>query len=331
MNTNTNNSISSNSSSSDMLPPPPFYKNEEASGDSGNADSSAVQGPMENSDQGDVSAGMPKDTELQLVLRNAHSFQDASLPLAQRVDAFKQFAEEVKYTKSYWQNRGDERPMCGECGKKHYPPHVTKEQQAAVAAAFKQGKALGKELNRELNRPRSRPQNVTRAGCDDGTPRVKKPRAVFCENCAKWHPGGKEECNVPLCPLGCGRHHLPIVDCNTAAKRFSNIAEARKKPAATTATTMATVNRNVPEMVGIMLQELKDDHTLVRDLGDFLVHYAEKKKKSPEDEAASVVYAAFAKKQKKKTGRGSSCQKPQHHRKGPPKPDDKGEGNATHA
>lgn len=112
----------------------------------GAGSSSEVTGNTVRNASVEAPAGnVPNDAELQLVLRNAHSFQDLSLSLAERVDAFKLFEKEVMDTQTYWKNRGN-RPKCEECGKQHVPPHTTKEQQVAVGAAFKEGRRLRKEL-----------------------------------------------------------------------------------------------------------------------------------------------------------------------------------------
>ncbi|USP75572.1 hypothetical protein yc1106_02846 [Curvularia clavata] len=269
----------------------------------------------------DRSAGhVPNDIQLQLVLRNAHPLQDTSLSLDERVGAFNMLEREGQERKAQADIQD-----CQECGQKHPPPHLSKEQNVTLRSAYKEGKRLRKQFQYLASRPSQSDATMAHAG-PSAAPSAslsKKGKSVFCTRCAKWHPGGSQACRTPLCVAGCGLNHPPFEDCGEAANRFARVGARRNPPTPAPSGATATDSSRMAAL-STLLRGLPDDANSWGAISALANSIAREKR----SEAEAAEDAGSSKRQKKKTGRGNSCQtQSQHpHQKGPPKPDDKGKG-----
>ena len=131
----------------------------------------------------------------------------------------------MKASRREWEN-GPKTP-CERCDKKHPPPCGTRSQLRALKEALDQGKQLRKDWEAQRARPLTLPHGEILAGevLMSHSPRglTSYAKTAFCSLCAKFHPGGGKECNVPFCTKGCNLNHQKKESCGDAVKRFALI------------------------------------------------------------------------------------------------------------
>ncbi|CAN9371225.1 unnamed protein product [Alternaria alternata] len=261
-----------------------------------------------------------------------HPFQDESLILYERLAAFGHFERGVKASRREWEN-GPKTP-CERCDKKHPPPCGTRSQLRALKEALDQGKQLRKDWEAQRARPLTLPHGEMLAGevLMSHSPRglTSYAKTAFCSLCAKFHPGGGKECNVPFCTKGCNLNHQKKESCGDAVKRFALIkkqqdgGEGESEKMSVPAPSAARATDDIDtEKFGAFYDAIGDDPDVVRKAADLFKRLAQKR---PAEEPAEK--SGSDKKGKKKAGSESSCQNPKPTPKGPPGPDDKGKGKA---
>ncbi|KAJ9635896.1 hypothetical protein H2201_000110 [Coniosporium apollinis] len=145
------------------------------------------------------------------------SWEDETLSLDERLRCWKSWQANWQTQKAAWVANGC--PACGECSKKHPPPHVVKKvfqastnvgrglEKAAEDAAAAHRAGAQQPPQSPQPQPLQPPQQQQQP-----SPAAPPPATPVCTQCAKAHPG---ECKAPKCAT-CEYYHMKHESCFAA-------------------------------------------------------------------------------------------------------------------